>query len=282
MMDLKNRIKAVYENLIETSELKDNSIDLSLPIFLNTGDAIDIKITYENDKVILTNLLYRSVEESLDSHYSQLKIRKEYLLNKKRFNRIRKEYLSDNQINYSLKLEKTLNRDEFEKNLEELLFKYTFFITRYYNYIYDYIVENSKEKQKEFIFKNEIRSYVKNFNKKNTSKKIVEFDKKKLGVASKYNEYYDLADKVIFTGINTKFHLLEALRDLKGIINMGKNSNKKIYVYIDQLTKTELTKEYVIENLNTFKELEIESVYIKNLEELKIIDKKLELYKKRP
>ncbi|GLI57833.1 hypothetical protein PM10SUCC1_33470 [Propionigenium maris DSM 9537] len=274
-MDLKSRIKEVYEKLITVSDLKNNSLDLSLPIFINTGDAVDIRITFKEDKVVLSNLLYRSIEESLDSQYSQLKIRKDYLMNKNKFNKIIQEYLTENKIKHSLKLEKDIDREEYEANLEEIIFSYTFFVTRYYNYIYDYIVANSKAKCREVIFKDEIQNFVINFNKKNRSKKINQVDKKLLSIASKYNDYYNLDNKFVLTGINSKYHLLEALRDLREIVSTQNNSTKKykkIYVLIDQIGKKELSKEFVKDNLKTFKEIEIEEVYINNPEDVPKIE----------
>lgn len=259
LQEVITKIKKSYEILICGELDKENIFDISLPIFLNTGDAVNIKFEFLENDVVLTNTMYRSLERTLKNEFSYTELRKEYLINNEKFKSIISEILEPKDIKYSLMLEKKIELSEFEKNLEFELFQYVFCITRYYNYVYDYIISHSREAVQVKAFNNEIKKFVKDFNSKIENNKIEEIKNGEYGTTSTYNQYY-CREKIIITGINSKVHLLEALRDIDKIF-LEKNSDKA-YILIDSKKKNDLTKEYIEKNLYDPNKKELIPFYI--------------------
>lgn len=241
------KIKKSYEMLICGELDKENIFDISLPIFLNTGDAVNIKFEFLENDVVLTNTMYRFLERKLKNNFSHTELRKEYLLNNEKFKPIIDEILGPQSIKYSLLLEKKIELSQFNERFEFELFQYIFCVTRYYNYVYDYILSRSRETVQVKAFNNEIKEFVKNFNSKMKKNKIKEIGNGEYGTTSAYNEYY-FKEKIIITGINSKVHLLEALRDIDRIFLQKKSD--KAYILVDSKKKNDLTKEYIDKNLD--------------------------------
>lgn len=273
-MDFQIKIQSilmeVYKSLINITQITKDSYDLELPLFLNTGDAVDIQICIKNGEVILKNKLHRLIEEAVSDKCTIQHIRKEYFFNSKKFT-ILKDEMINNGIEVNLLLEKKIPEKIFYDTLEKEIFLYLFQITRYYNYVYDYIVERLNGEDQEEIFKNEIKKFIENFNQKR-SKHFCILENENFDIISTYNIYYKYNVKVI-TGVNSRVHLLEAIMDLKKI--KEKEKELKSYILIDKRKKNDITDTYIEKMIKNEKDIHIHKVEnFKNLKKFeKILDK---------
>ena len=239
---LKDLILPVYENLIDCEEFAINEFEVSLPLFLNTGDAVDIIIEYkDNNKIILKNRLHLLLEEALKDKINFINLRKKYFFNNDKIKIISKEYITKKGINNTLLQEKEIIYKNIE-NLREEIFIYLFSIVRFNNYIYDYIINNLKPEEKKETFSAEIERFVRYYNSKNKLKlnKIDKKEEKEL--ASDNNEYY-LGKEKLLTGVNDKIHFLEAVRDIE--ILKKKYQISELVIVQTEKGKNGLTEKYM-------------------------------------
>lgn len=240
----KNDLKKVYEQAVDIIKIRKDFYEIELPLFLNTGDVVDIQLSVKNEKnIILKNELYKIVEKRISEKVNNINLKKDYFLNEEKFINL-KNSLKENNIEINLLLEKNIQNKEFEEKFVEEIFKYSFEVIRYYNYIYDYLVENLRGEIQSKIFNNEIKNFVESFNKKikRNDLKMKEILKDEEDLISNYNSYYKTKNKII-TGINSKVHLLEAIKDIEKI--KKKNKDVQTYILIDQKKKSDLSDKYI-------------------------------------
>lgn len=240
----KNDLKKVYEQAVDIIKIRKDFYEIELPLFLNTGDVVDIQLSVKNEKnIILKNELYKIVEKRISEKVNNINLKKDYFLNEEKFITL-KNSLKENNIEINLLLEKNIQNKEFEENFVEEIFKYSFEVIRYYNYIYDYLVENLRGEIQSKIFNNEIKNFVESFNKKirRNDLKMKKILKDEEDLISNYNSYYKTRNKII-TGINSKVHLLEAIKDIEKI--KKKDKNIQTYILIDQKKKSDLSDKYI-------------------------------------
>lgn len=240
----KNDLKKVYEQAVDIIKIRKDFYEIELPLFLNTGDVVDIQLSVKNEKnIILKNELYKIVEKRISEKVNNINLKKDYFLNEEKFINL-KNSLKENNIEINLLLEKNIQNKEFEEKFVEEIFKYSFEVIRYYNYIYDYLVENLRGEIQSKIFNNEIKNFVESFNKKikRNDLKMKEILKDEEDLISNYNSYYKTKNKII-TGINSKVHLLEAIKDIEKI--KKKDKDVQTYILIDQKKKSDLSDKYI-------------------------------------
>ncbi|MGL4864824.1 MAG: hypothetical protein ACRC4T_17150 [Cetobacterium sp.] len=240
----KNDLKKVYEQAVDIIKIRKDFYEIELPLFLNTGDVVDIQLSIKNEKnIILKNELYKIVEKRISEKVNNINLKKDYFLNEEKFINL-KNSLKENNIEINLLLEKNIQNKEFEEKFVEEIFKYSFEVIRYYNYIYDYLVENLRGEIQSKIFNNEIKNFVESFNKKikRNDLKMKEILKDEEDLISNYNSYYKTKNKII-TGINSKVHLLEAIKDIEKI--KKKDKDVQTYILIDQKKKSDLSDKYI-------------------------------------
>ncbi len=222
--DLKNTLLKFYQNLISVKEVSKKQLEISLPIFLNTGDAFDFIIEILDEKnFYFKNTLYSRIEDSLKEYIVFYDFRKKYLLGKDKFKEIKNENLLKNGIEVSLDLKKRIIYSNNE-NLVFEIFKYTFSVIRYYNYIYDdFITRNKLDKEKKGeIFKKEIENFVENYNKNKINKLTLLNDE----ILTSQNNSYYISSKEILTGVYDKIHFWESLNDFELILKKFKNDKE--------------------------------------------------------
>jgi hypothetical protein len=242
-----NSFYDVYRNMIDVEKVTNKQFEISLPIFLNTGDTVSIILEELNNKYILKNTMYSRLEESLNKYIGFDDLRRKYLLGDKKFKELKKEKLKNNLINNSLFQEKEISLNSKNDLLEEI-FAYIFNTTTYYNFIYDYIIENLKNDNKILAFKETLENFVKNYNKKNKKN----FSKiKNIDFTSTYNSYY-IDNNGILTGANNKFHFLEAIYDLEILDKKYKNNLINIKILKG---KGDLKEDYINKVLRDKKKL---------------------------
>ncbi|WP_294708408.1 hypothetical protein [uncultured Fusobacterium sp.] len=242
---LEELIIPVYQNLIDCEEFIPEEFEISLPLFLNTGDAVDIIIDFKNkEKIILKNRLHLLVEDALREKINFITLRKNYILGNEKIKNIEKIYLTENEIASSLLQEKIIDKGIANDKLKEEIFKYIFSVVRYYNYIYDYIVINLKAEDKKKIFSEEIKKFVDSYNKKNSLNfiKIDKSEEKNSNLASENNDYY-ISKEELLTGVNDKVHFLEAIRDIE--ILKKEYKIKNFIIVQDEKGKNGLTEKYM-------------------------------------
>ena len=233
--DLKNTLLKFYQNLISVKEVSKKQLEISLPIFLNTGDAFDFIIEILDEKnFYFKNTLYSRIEDSLKEYIVFYDFRKKYLLGKDKFKEIKNENLLKNGIEVSLDLKKRIIYSNNE-NLVFEIFKYTFSVIRYYNYIYDdFITRNKLDKEKKGeIFKKEIENFVENYNKNKINKLTLLNDE----ILTSQNNSYYISSKEILTGVYDKIHFWESLNDFELILKKFKN-DKEIKIKTKQFFST--------------------------------------------
>ena len=222
--DLKNTLLKFFQNLISVKEVSKKQLEISLPIFLNTGDAFDFIIEILDEKnFYFKNTLYSRIEDSLKEYIVFYDFRKKYLLGKDKFKEIKNENLLKNGIEVSLDLKKRIIYSNNE-NLVFEIFKYTFSVIRYYNYIYDdFITRNKLDKEKKGeIFKKEIENFVENYNKNKINKLTLLNDE----ILTSQNNSYYISSKEILTGVYDKIHFWESLNDFELILKKFKNDKE--------------------------------------------------------
>lgn len=275
-MELQNNIKLrlleTYRHLININKLNSKIYEIELPLFLNTGDAIDIQLILNKNEVVLKNTLYKQIEDALVDKCSIQQIRKDYFLNEKKFISLKNE-LSKNNIETSLLLEKRIDIKCFKEELEREIFLYAYLIIRYYNYIYDYLIEKLSEQDQAEIFKNEVQKFIDYINVKNKNVKFNAIIKEEYEVVSTYNTYYKHKAKII-TGINSKIHFLEAMMDINKIREKEENKELKTYILIDKRKKSDITDIYLDKMLKN--ENNIEVYKVKEMSEFNKIEESLE------
>ena len=211
---LEKIVEPVYENLTSCEKFTENEYELSLPLFLNTGDAVDIIIEYKDDeKIILKNRLYLLIEEAFKNKINYMTLRKKYFFNNEKIKVMEKKYIVDNGINNTLLQEKEILCNDLEK-LKKDFFFYIFRVMRYNNYIYDYIISNLKPEERKESFSKEMERFVKNYNIKNKLELNKLNKNEEENIASENNDYYIGKEKLL-TGVNDKIHFLEAVRDIE-------------------------------------------------------------------
>ena len=277
---VRKRISDLMLNFVSIEEsIKENylKIELELPYFFNTSDNLEIVLEIYDKEVIIKNNYYMYLSEILSSYHGYKRIMEEYLLNKTgKFDSIIEEVLKPLEITHNLNLEKSVDINEFIENLEEIIINYSFAVTRYYNHIYDYVIVYSREKVKKEMFKKEIQRLIENVEKKTKKESFTLIEKKKSKAFSDRNVYFKSEDSVL-AGIYSRYHLLEALRDLRTVFKeVGDKS--KIYMLIDKRTHS-ISDEFVKDNLDTLDmpNSGINFKYIESEEDLKIIENKLEI-----
>jgi hypothetical protein len=246
---LKKVIIPVYENLICCDEFARNEFELSLPLFLNTGDAVDIIIKLESeDKVVLKNRLHLVIEGALKEKINFINLRKNYLSNNDKIKAIEKSYIIDNGINNTLLQEKVISYSDID-TLREDIFLYLFSVIRYYNYVYDYVINNLKPEDRKRVFSAEIERFVKYYNLKNKLNldKIDKLKEENSNLASDNNEYY-VGESKLLTGVNNKVHFLEAVRDID--ILKDRYKIEKIVIVQNKNGKNGISEKYMQKFLN--------------------------------
>ncbi|MCF0171605.1 MAG: hypothetical protein HUK04_07505 [Bacteroidaceae bacterium] len=224
--ELKNTYNKLINSIVVASNKKQEII--SLPLFLDDGTQVYIYITREEEKIILSNDLFKYIEASISKLYKKRNIKKDILLNKRKFERIITDILEKNSIKYSLTLDYILKNDEdiiFE------IFQYLFNIIRYYNYIFNYcIIYQPSDEEKEKAFKNAFQNFIINFNKSN-SVKIKEVPKEEFMYKTK-TKYYKFNEEIIFTGVSGKLHLHQSEQEMKKMLETGKYKKAKLIIDI--------------------------------------------------
>lgn len=268
---LNKLILPVYQNFIYCEEFILDEFEISLPLFLNTGHAVDIIIDYtNNDKIVLKNKLHLLVEEALKEKINYLKLRKNYLKENAKIKHIEKKYIKDNGIIPSLLQEKTLIATNDLNELRKEIFCYIFSIVRYYNYVYDYIINNLKNDDRKKFFSLEIKRFVEQYNIKNNLN-LIQIDKRldeNSYLASENNEYY-IGEKKLLTGVNDKVHFLEAVRDIE-VLKKNYKIESLIIVQKEK-GKNGLNEKYMMKFINA------EFEYIENNLELDFKETKKEI-----
>lgn len=225
-------LKNTYNNLINSVIVGNNRNQeiISLPLFLDNGTQVYIYVTKENEKIILSNDLFKYVENSISKFYKKRNIKKDILLNKKKFEKVIKNTLEENSIEYSLTLEYIIKTKK-DKDIIFEIFQYLFNITRYYNYIFNYcIIYQPTEEEKEKAFKNAFQSFINNFNKRNAIK-IKEVPKEEFIYNTK-TKYYEFNENIIFTGISGKLPLHQSEQEMKKMLKTGRYKRAKLIIDI--------------------------------------------------
>lgn len=234
-------ILPVYRNMIDCEEFATNEFELSLPLFLNTGDAVDIIIEYRGkNKIVVKNRLHLLLEEALKDKMNFTNFRKKYFFNNEKIKIIEKKYISDKGINNTLLQEKEIaykNTDDLKREI----FIYLFSIIRFNNYIYDYVINNLKAEEIKQSFSKEIENFVRYYNKKN-SLNLNKIDKKEQDLVSDNNEYY-FGEEKLLTGVNDKVHFLEAVRDIE--VLKKKHSIQELVIVQSKKGKNGLNEKYM-------------------------------------
>lgn len=250
-----NIITPLFKKLINVDRLEENEIEISLPLFFNNGDALDIILIKEKNCIVLKNQAYRLIEESLSDKISFFNFRKNYLFgSNEKILEISKTFLEENNIKNSLLQEKIIefkNENNIQKEIESIqkeIICYSYYVIRFYNFIYDYFLMNQKEKIKKH-FEKEIENFVNYYNagKKQKLKKI---ENKKYNMISANNSYYS-DNKIILTGINAKINFWEATRDIEKLTQELKLKN--IVILYTSKGKNDLTNEYMVKVLADYK-----------------------------
>lgn len=259
MLSLEN----IYINQLEIDEIDNDNFSVFLPMFLDTGNNIDIHISkVAENKYILSNNLYIYLEEILKR--SDLVSR--YLLNSTSLKEIKKAVLEKNNIAVSINQEKELvytNEEDFSKEL----FIYAHCIKIYFNDLYNNVKNKKPPVEREKIFLSAVENFVINFNTKSELKlNKIQDDSKEL---SSKNEIYMINNqkgekKIISNVLNEK----SALRTLINFNTLyGKEKYKKGILFFDmeglkedvvQEIESSLEKigisSYKIDNANDFDE----------------------------
>lgn len=236
----------VYENLIDCEEFTTNELELSLPLFLNTGDAVDIVLEYKSEgKIILKNRLHLLLEEALKDKISFINLRKKYFFNNEKIKIIEKEYISDKGIKNTLLQEKEVTYKNVD-DLKKEIFIYLFSVIRFNNYIYDYIINNLKTEELKQSFSEEIERFVNYYNEKNCLN-LNKIDKIEQKLVSDNNEYY-LEKEKLLTGVNDKVHFLEAVRDIE--VLKKKYNIEELVIVQSRKGKNGLNEKYMQKFLN--------------------------------
>ena len=260
-LNLKKYLFDSYKNLIEIKETSKRQLEISLPIFLNTGDAFDFIIEILDDKNLnLKNILYSRIENALKEYVTFYDFRKKYLLGKDKFKEIKTESLLNNGISISLDLKKTIKYSDEESLIFEI-FNYSFSIIRYYNFIYDdFITRNKLDKEKKgYIFKKEIENFVENYNKNKINKLTLLNDDM---LTSQNNTYY-ISNKELLTGVYEKIHFWESLNDFELILNKFKNNEEikieKIFMLYEDIPKNYI-KKAIINKKNILDKIDLRDI----------------------
>lgn len=260
-LNLKKYLFDSYKNLIEIKETSKRQLEISLPIFLNTGDAFDFIIEILDDKNLnLKNILYSRIENALKEYVTFYDFRKKYLLGKDKFKEIKTESLLNNGISISLDLKKTIKYSDEESLIFEI-FNYSFSIIRYYNFIYDdFITRNKLDKEKKgHIFKKEIENFVENYNKNKINKLTLLNDDM---LTSQNNTYY-ISNKELLTGVYDKIHFWESLNDFELILNKFKNNEEikieKIFMLYEDIPKNYI-KKAIINKKNILDKIDLRDI----------------------
>lgn len=260
-LNLKKYLLDSYKNLIEIKEVSKKQLEVSLPIFLNTGDAFDFIIeALDEQNFTFKNTLYSRIENSLKEYIIFYDFRKKYLLGKDKYKEIKAENLLRNGINISLDLKKNIKYKN-DENLIFEIFSYSFSVIRYYNYIYDdFITKNKLDKEKKgYIFKKEIENFVENYNKNKINKLELLNDDM---LTSQNNSYY-INNKELLTGVYDKIHFWESLNDFELILNKFKDDEKikieKIFMLYEDIPKSYI-KKAIINKKHIFDKIDLRDI----------------------
>lgn len=260
-LNLKKYLLDSYKNLIEIKEVSKKQLEVSLPIFLNTGDAFDFIIeALDEQNFTFKNTLYSRIENSLKEYIIFYDFRKKYLLGKDKYKEIKAENLLKNGINISLDLKKNIKYKN-DENLIFEIFSYSFSVIRYYNYIYDdFITKNKLDKEKKgYIFKKEIENFVENYNKNKINKLELLNDDM---LTSQNNSYY-INNKELLTGVYDKIHFWESLNDFELILNKFKDDEKikieKIFMLYEDIPKSYI-KKAIINKKHIFDKIDLRDI----------------------
>ncbi|WP_338960345.1 hypothetical protein [Fusobacterium nucleatum] len=260
-LNLKKYLLDSYKNLIEIKEVSKKQLEVSLPIFLNTGDAFDFIIeALDEQNFTFKNTLYSRIENSLKEYIIFYDFRKKYLLGKDKYKEIKAENLLKNGINISLDLKKNIKYKN-DENLIFEIFSYSFSVIRYYNYIYDdFITKNKLDKEKKgYIFKKEIENFVENYNKDKINKLELLNDDM---LTSQNNSYY-INNEELLTGVYDKIHFWESLNDFELILNKFKDDEKikieKIFMLYEDIPKSYI-KKAIINKKHIFDKIDLRDI----------------------
>lgn len=243
-LSLEEKLFNSYKNLIEVKETSEKQLEISLPIFLSTGDAFDFIIEILDDRNLnFKNTLYSRIENALKEYITFYDFRKKYLLGKEKFKEIKTENLLNNGINLSLDLKKNIKYSN-DENLIFEIFNYSFSVVRYYNFIYDDFITRKKldKERKGYIFKKELENFVENLNKNKRDKLEVLKD----DVLTSQNNTYYISNKELLTGVYDKIHFWESLNDFELILEKLKNNKEikieKIFMLYEDIPKNYMKK----------------------------------------
>lgn len=255
---LTTSLKNIYIERLEIDEIDNDNFSIFLPMFLDTGNSIDIHISkLERNKYILSNNLYIYLEEKLKRN----DLIKSYLLKSTSLKEIKRAVLEKNNIAISINQEKEIvykNEEDFANEL----FLYAHCIKIYFNDLYN-IAKNKKPPiEREKIFLSAVENFVTNFNS-SVELKLDKFQDNK-EISSK-NEIYltsnNKGEKKIISNVLNERNALRTLINFNTLY--GNKKYEKGILFFDMEDRS-LTDSVVLEIENSLKKIGISSYKIDN------------------
>lgn len=264
--ELEIELEKFYKKIIKINRYKDNIYDINLPLFLDNGDKVDLTLQIiDKNTIILRNDLYKSIEKSIKENVNNASnIKKEYLLNEEKFKNIVENIIIENEIEYGLTLKKTIIFDGFYSSFVFEIFKYSFNIIRYYNYIYNYILIHSKDESQSKLLKDAIKKFITIFNDKNNTK-ISKIEKEELNYSR--NDYYGYNNEIVISGIGTKLSLHQVTDDIEELIDKKEYNRAIVFFEINKKNGLEKYVDKKMKNINS-KNLNIKIVKIESINQI--------------
>ena len=232
------------------------NFSIFLPMFLDTGNSIDIHISkIEENRYSLSNNLYVYLEERLERN----DLIKSYLLKSSSLKEIKRAVLEKNNIAVSINQEKEvayINEEDFAKEL----FLYAHCITIYLNELYNSAKNKKPPIEREKIFLSAVENFVNSFNLKSEIKLNKFQDNKEL---SSKNEIYltsnQNGEKKIISNVLNERNALRTLINFNTLY--GKREYEKGILFFDMEDRS-LTDSVVSEIENSLKKIGISSYKI--------------------
>lgn len=266
MKELEIELEKFYKKIIKIKHYKDNIYDINLPLFLDNGDKVDLTLQIiDKNTIILRNDLYKSIEKSIKDNVNNVSnIKKEYLLNEEKFKNIVENIIIENEIEYGLTLKKKIIFNGSYSSFVFEIFKYSFCIIRYYNYIYNYIMIHSKDESQSKLLKDAIKKFITIFNDKNNTK-ISKIEKEELNYSR--NDYYGYNNEIVISGIGTKLSLHQVTDDIEELIDKKEYNRAIVFFEINKKNGLEKYVDKKMKNINS-KNLNIKIVKIENTNQI--------------
>ncbi len=249
-------LKNIYISRLEIDEIDNENFSIFLPMFLDTGNSIDIHISkIEENRYSLSNNLYVYLEERLERN----DLIKSYLLKSSSLKEIKRAVLEKNNIAVSINQEKEvayINEEDFAKEL----FLYAHCITIYLNELYNSAKNKKPPIEREKIFLSAVENFVNSFNLKSEIKLNKFQDNKEL---SSKNEIYltsnQNGEKKIISNVLNERNALRTLINFNTLY--GKREYEKGILFFDMEDRS-LTDSVVSEIENSLKKIGISSYKI--------------------